>query len=43
MKPIYYLYNVHGGSDRGAHAHENFHQFLIAMSGSFDITLDDGN
>ena len=42
IQRIYYLYDVPGGSDRGSHAHRNLHQFVIAMSGSFDITLDDG-
>jgi hypothetical protein len=42
IKRVYYLYDVPGGSDRGAHAHKNLHQFVIAMSGSFDIVLDDG-
>ena len=40
---VYYLYDVPGGSERGGHAHKELHQFVIAMSGSFDITLDDGN
>ncbi len=39
---IYYLYDVPGGSERGGHAHKNLHQFMIAMSGSFDVLLDDG-
>jgi len=34
---------VPGGSERGGHAHKELHQFIIAMSGSFDILLDDGN
>ncbi|TKC91784.1 WxcM-like domain-containing protein [Trinickia terrae] len=42
IKRVYYLYDVPGGSDRGSHAHRNLHQFIIAMSGSFDIVLDDG-
>ncbi len=42
IKRVYYLYDVPGGSDRGSHAHKNLHQFIIAMSGSFDVTLDDG-
>jgi len=42
IKRVYYLYDVPGGSDRGAHAHKNLHQFVVAMSGSFDIVLDDG-
>jgi hypothetical protein len=43
IKRVYYLYDVPGGSDRGAHAHRNLHQFMIAMSGSFDLTLSDGH
>jgi dTDP-4-dehydrorhamnose 3,5-epimerase-like enzyme len=39
---VYYLYDVPGGATRGGHAHKNLHQLIIAMSGSFDITLDDG-
>nr|WP_196780528.1 FdtA/QdtA family cupin domain-containing protein [Roseovarius gahaiensis] len=43
IKRVYYLYDVPGGSHRGAHAHRNLHQFMIAMSGSFDVTLTDGH
>ncbi|MBF5038169.1 WxcM-like domain-containing protein [Methylophilus sp. 13] len=39
---VYYVYDVPGGAERGGHAHKNLHQFIVAMSGSFDITLDDG-
>ena len=42
IKRAYYLYDVPGGSDRGSHAHKNLHQFIVAMSGSFDVMLDDG-
>ena len=42
IKRVYYLYDVPGGSERGGHAHKQLHQFIIAMSGSFDIILDDG-
>ncbi len=42
IKRAYYLYDVPGGSDRGSHAHKNLHQFVVAMSGSFDVLLDDG-
>ncbi|MEM7074439.1 MAG: FdtA/QdtA family cupin domain-containing protein [Pseudomonadota bacterium] len=42
IKRVYYLYDVPGGSDRGAHAHRNLHQFMISMSGSFDVVLSDG-
>ncbi len=40
---VYYLYDVPGGSERGGHAHKGLHQLIIAMSGSFDVVLDDGN
>jgi hypothetical protein len=39
---VYYLYDVPGGSERGGHAHKALHQLIIAMSGSFDVVLDDG-
>ena len=42
IKRVYYLYDVPGGSDRGSHAHKELHQFIIAISGSFDVILDDG-
>jgi hypothetical protein len=42
VKRIFYLYDIPGGKDRGAHAHLECHQFLIAGSGSFDVLLDDG-
>jgi hypothetical protein len=42
IKRVYYLYDVPGGADRGAHAHKNLQQFMVAMSGSFDVVLDDG-
>ena len=42
IKRIFYLYDIPGGKDRGAHAHIECHQFLIAGSGSFDVLLDDG-
>lgn len=43
IKRVYYLYDVPGGAQRGGHAHKALHQLIIAMSGSFDIVLDDGN
>ena len=43
IKRVYYLYDVPGGENRGAHAHRELEQLIIAASGSFDITLDDGN
>lgn len=42
IKRVYYLYDVPGGAERGGHAHKALHQLIIAMSGSFDIHLDDG-
>jgi len=42
IERVYYLYDVPGGSDRGAHAHKELQQFIVAMSGSFDVVLDDG-
>lgn len=42
IQRVYYLYDVPGGADRGGHAHKSLQQFIIAASGSFDITLDDG-
>lgn len=41
IKRVYYLYDVPGGSERGGHAHRGLHQLIIAMSGSFDVVLDD--
>lgn len=43
IKRVYYLYDVPGGADRGGHAHKELHQFLVAMSGSFDVVLNDGD
>lgn len=43
IKRVYYLYDVPGGSSRAAHGHKKLHQLMIAMSGSFDVTLDDGS
>jgi len=42
IRRVYYLYDVPGGAERGGHAHKTLHQLIIAMSGSFDIHLDDG-
>ena len=42
IKRVYYLYDVPGGAERGGHAHKDLQQLIIAMSGSFDIVLDDG-
>lgn len=43
VKRIFYLYDIPGGESRGAHAHKECHQFLIASSGSFEVLLDDGS
>jgi oxalate decarboxylase/phosphoglucose isomerase-like protein (cupin superfamily) len=40
---VYYLYDVPGGAERGGHAHHELEQVIIAMSGSFDLILDDGH
>lgn len=42
IRRVYYLYDVPGGAERGGHAHKELHQLIIAMSGSFDIHLNDG-
>jgi hypothetical protein len=43
FRRIFYLYDVPGGSDRAGHALRRCHQFIIAVSGSFDVVLDDGH
>jgi dTDP-4-dehydrorhamnose 3,5-epimerase-like enzyme len=43
IRRVYYLYDVPGGAERGGHAHRKLQQLFIAMSGSFDVVLDDGN
>ena len=43
IKRVFYLYDVPGGEARGALAHKQCHQFLVAVSGSFEVVLDDGN
>lgn len=42
IQRVYYLYDVPGGSERGGHAHKELSQLIIAMSGSFDVVLNDG-
>lgn len=43
VKRVYYLYDIPAGESRGAHAHKELSQLIIAASGSFRVTLDDGN
>lgn len=43
IKRVYYLYDVPGGESRAGHGHRHLEQLIIAMSGSFDVVLDDGN
>mgnify|MGYP006137964941 FL=1 len=43
IKRVYYLYGIPADAERGGHAHKQLNQFLIAVSGSFDINLTDGN
>lgn len=42
IKRIYYCYDTPKGINRGGHVHKNLHQLIIAISGSFDVLLDDG-
>jgi hypothetical protein len=42
IERVYYLYDVPGGADRGGHAHKQLEQLIVAMSGSFDVVVDDG-
>jgi hypothetical protein len=42
FKRVYYLYDIPGGAERGGHGHRALHQLIIAISGSFDVVLDDG-
>ena len=42
IKRVYYLYDIPGGESRGGHAHKELYQLIIAVSGSFNVILDDG-
>lgn len=42
IKRVYYLYDIPGGESRGGHSHLKLESVIIALSGSFDVTLDDG-
>ena len=43
IKRTYWIYDVPGGEMRGGHAYKNLHEVIIALSGSFDVVLNDGN
>jgi len=43
IERVYYLYDVPGGAERGGHAHKQLEQLVVAMSGSFDIVVDNGS
>ena len=42
IKRVFYSYDIPGGEARGAHAHKECHQFLVAASGAYEVLLDDG-
>lgn len=42
IKRVYWTYDVPGGESRGGHAHKDLYQLVVAMSGSFTVTLDNG-
>lgn len=42
IKRVYYVYDIPSGAERGGHAHKNLQQFLVALSGSFDVILNNG-
>lgn len=43
VKRVYWVYDVPGGESRGGHAHRHCREMIVAVSGSFDVTLDDGS
>lgn len=43
IRRVYYLYDVPGGTERGGHAHKCLYQLIVAVSGSFDVVIDDGS
>lgn len=42
IKRVYYLYDIPSGAERGGHSHKELQEFLVALSGSFDVVLNDG-
>ncbi len=42
IKRVYYVYDIPSGAERGGHAHKNLQQFLVALSGSFDVIVNNG-
>lgn len=42
VKRVYYLYDIPGGESRGGHGHKHLESLIVAVSGSFDVTIDDG-
>jgi len=42
VRRVFYVYDIPSGQDRGAHAHRALHQFVVCLSGSLDVRLDDG-
>lgn len=43
IRRTYYIYDVPGGEDRGGHAHKELSQLIVAVSGAFDVVIDDGS
>lgn len=43
IERTYWIYDVPGGEERGGHAYKNNQEFIVALSGSFDVTLDNGH
>ncbi|WP_417942054.1 sugar 3,4-ketoisomerase [Flavobacterium sp. RS13.1] len=42
IKRVYYVYDIPSGAERGGHSHKDLQEFLVAISGSFDVVLNDG-
>ena len=42
VERVYYLYDIPGGEGRGGHAHKELEQLIVAVSGAFDVVIDDG-